>query len=200
MKGVQDQDVRERPKDSTFYILMFTSSSEQQKPKDLPSLPSYNPSRSIRYHSQFKPNRASPHHSFNPVPPARLLPPPAAPPTRLPSPPPHRRRRRRPPTPALLPPRQIPRHLNRLAHNPRRPSPARHLPSSGDEPLHVTRELYPEAREESRQGAAGDERDEDQGEDLEGGAPRVAGEGAEEVLELLPGAGEEVLAGRAAVV
>lgn len=62
------------------------------------------------------------------------------------------------------------------------------------------RQAQAEAGEEGGEEAACDEGDEDEGEDLEGVALGVVGEVAEEALEAVVGAGEEVGAGGAAVV
>lgn len=56
-----------------------------------------------------------------------------------------------------------------------------------------------EAREQGGQGAAGEEREDDEREDLDGVALRVVDEVAQEALELLVSAGQEVGPGRAPV-
>lgn len=167
VNGVQDQDVRERSNSTIIYSCSHQVRAAETKK---PTLPSYiRPVHPISYQSH-TPLLTT--HSFNPVPPARLLPPSPIPPARLCRPGPRRPRpnprpvpRPRTPVTAPLLPCQIPRHLNRLPHNPHPAAPG-HLPRSRDQPLHVPGELYPEAREQGGEGAACDEGHDDEGEDL----------------------------------
>lgn len=81
-------------------------------------------------------------------------------------------------------------HPDGLAHQAR--GVAGHCPGAeAQQPLDAGRQVQAEAREEGGQGAAGDERQDDEREDLEGVPARVVGQVPQETPEVPVGAGEE---------
>lgn len=90
-------------------------------------------------------------------------------------------------------------HADGLAHQGGRCAPAGHSRPQAHHALDAGGQPQAEARQEGGQRAARDEGQDDQGEDLEGVALGVVDEVAQEALELLVGAGEEVGPGGPAV-